>query len=136
VETNEARVYFALDGDDFDPDDITELLGIEPTNIRRKGSKIPDEIPKMNSWELSTSQVIDECIDIFDMSMHIVNILKPALDVIIEAKYKFDLKSRLQVVLTLSSNKEHSTSAIGFEAEVVAFLGAMGAFIDIDTYKH
>ncbi|WP_220745276.1 DUF4279 domain-containing protein, partial [Shewanella colwelliana] len=52
--TNEGRVYFALDGDDFDPDVLTKFLGIEPTSIIRKGEKIPDRLPKSSSWELST----------------------------------------------------------------------------------
>ena len=38
--TNEGRVYFALDGDDFEPDQLTEFLGMTPTSIMRKGSKI------------------------------------------------------------------------------------------------
>jgi len=33
-------------------------------------------------------------------------------------------------------NEEHSTPAIGFEVDTVKFLGEIGAFIDIDTYKH
>jgi len=136
VETNEGRVYFALDGDDFDPDEVTEFLGLVPTNIRRKGSRIPGKLPKMNSWELSTEQVIDEYIDVFEMSTQIVNVLKPKLDLIIEAKDRFKAEPRFQVVLTFSMNEEHSTPAIGFEVETTEFLGAIGAFVDIDTYKH
>lgn len=136
METNEGRVYFALDGDDFDPDDVTEFLGLEPTNIRRKGSRIRGKVPKMNSWELSTEQVVDEYIDVFELSTKIVSVLKPKLDLIIEAKSKFNAEPRFQVVLTFSTNEEHSTPAIGFEVETTEFLGAIGAFVDIDTYKH
>ncbi|WP_230552727.1 DUF4279 domain-containing protein [Teredinibacter turnerae] len=49
LKTNEGRVYFALDGDNFDPDKVTKLLGIEPTSIRRKGSRIPVKVPADNS---------------------------------------------------------------------------------------
>lgn len=35
MDTNEGRVYFALDSDDFDPDDeVTEFIEIEPTSIK------------------------------------------------------------------------------------------------------
>ena len=136
METNEGRVYFSFDGDDFDPDEITKFLGLEPTNIMRKGSRIPGKIPKMNSWELSTDQVTDEYIDIYELSTQVVSILKPKLDLIIESKSRFNAEPRFQVVLTFSSNEESSTPAIGFEIETTKFLGAIGAFVDIDTYKH
>lgn len=136
MEINEGRVYFALDGNDFDPDDITKFLGLEPTNIRRKGSRIPGKVPRMNSWELSTDQVIDESINIFELSTQIVSILKPKLDLIIESKSRFNAETRFQVVLTFSTNEECSTPSIGFEVETTRFLGAIGAFVDIDTYKH
>jgi len=38
--------------------------------------------------------------------------------------------------LWFSINEEHSTPAIGFEVEAVKFLGEIGAFVDVDTYKH
>ena len=136
METNEGRVYFALDGDDFDPDEVTEFLGIKPTSIRRKGSKVLGKIPKMNSWELSTDHIINECIDVFEMTTEIVNKLKPKKDLILQAKVRFNALPRFEVVLWLSLNEEHSTPAIGFEVETVEFLGEIGAFVDIDTYKH
>ena len=136
MRTNEGRVYFSLDGDNFDPDEITELLDLAPTSIRRKGSKIIGKVPKINSWELSTEKVIDDFIDVFEMSGKIINILRPKMELILEAKKRFNAEPRFQVVLTLSMNEEHSTPAIGFEIETIEFLGAIGAFVDIDTYKH
>lgn len=136
METNEGRVYFTLDGDDFDPNELTRFLGIEPTSVLRKGSKIPDKIPKMNSWQLSTENIVYEYIDVFEMATEIVNKLKPAKHLIIQAKDRFRVSPRLEVVLWFSMNEEHSTPAIGFEIDTVKFLGEVGAFIDIDTYKH
>ena len=136
METNEGRVYFSLDGDDFNPDELTVFLGIKPTSVRRKGSKVPGKIPKMNSWELSTEQVIDEYIDVFEMATAVVNQLKPKKDLILEAKERFKVSPRFEVVLCFSMNEEHPTPAIGFEIETVEFLGEIGAFVDIDTYKH
>ncbi len=49
---------------------------------------------------------------------------------------RFNLSPRLEVVLWFSVNEEHSTPAIGFEVDTIKFLGEIGAFIDIDTYKH
>lgn len=136
METNEGRVYFALDGDDFDPDDLTRFLGIEPTSVVRKESKIPNEIPKMNSWKISTENIVSEYIDIFEMTSYIINKLKPLKHLLIQAKELYKISPRLEVILWFSMNEEHSTPAIGFEADTVKFLGEVGAFIDIDTYKH
>ena len=136
MDTNEGRVYFALDGDDFDPDEVTEFLGIQPTSIMRKGSKAGGKLPKISSWAVSTENIVNEYIDVFDMATEIINILKPKKNLIIQAKELFNVSPRLEVVLWFSVNEEHSTPAIGFEPETVSFLGEIGAFIDIDTYKH
>ena len=136
LETNEGRVYFALDGDNFEPDDVTKLLGIEPTSVKRKGSRVPGKIPNTNSWQLSTENTVHEYIDVFEMAKEIINKLIPVKDLIIQAKKRFNVSARLEVVLWFSMNEEHSTPAIGFEVDTVKFLGEIGAFIDIDTYKH
>jgi len=136
LKTNEGKVYFALDGDDFDPDKLTEFIGIKPTSVIRKGSKIRGKIPKIDSWRLSTENIATECIDVFEMTTEIINKLKPLKHRIIQAKDRFKVSPRLEVVLWFSMNEEHSTPIIGFEVDTIKFLGEIGAFVDIDTYKH
>lgn len=136
MKTNECRVYFAFDGDEFDPDEITAFLGIEPSYTKRKGEKIPGKIPKKNSWVLSTEDVKSEYVDIYEMSTDIVNQLKPKKAQIIELKNKYDLAVRFQVVLAIAMNEDISTPAIGFEIDTVSFLGEVGAFIDVDSYRN
>ena len=134
--TNEGRVYFALDGDDFDPDSLTDYLGIEPTSIMRKGARIPNKVPVRNSWAVSTENIVNEYIDVFDMACEITKQLIPKQELIIKAIQEFDLVPRLEVVLWFSVNEKHSTPALGFDSETIKFLGEIGAFIDVDTYKH
>ncbi len=134
--TNEGRVYFSLDGDELEPDLITELLGIKPTKTSLKGSVIAGKMPTENSWELSTAQLVDEYIDIYEMSAQLISSLIPKRDLIIEAVNKFSARPRLQVVLTFSINEEHSTPAIGFDTTMIEFLAYIGAYIDVDTYRH
>jgi hypothetical protein len=126
----------SLDGDNFDPDDLTEYLGIEPTSTKRKGERIQNLLPKTSSWQLSTDNIVNNVIDVFEMSSSIVKKLLPKKELIIKAKAHFGVSPRLEVVLFISTNELHSTPAIGFDADVVAFLGEIGAYIDIDTYKH
>ncbi len=133
---NEGRVYFALDGDDFDPDELTLFLGIEPSYILRKGSRIPGRVPVKNSWSISTENIVNEYINIFEMSSSIIKIIKPFKGKILEAVDAFKLTPRFEVVLSISMSDEYSTPALGFEADDISFLGEIGAFIDIDTYRN
>ncbi|RHW74561.1 DUF4279 domain-containing protein [Colwellia sp. RSH04] len=134
--TNEGRVYFSLDGDDFEPDDVTAFLGMSPTSVKRKGSKVPNKIPAKNSWELSTENVVNDYIDVFAMAESITDTLVPIKDKLKSVIESYNLVPRFEVVLWFSVNEEHSTPAIGFEPSTIKFLGEIGAFIDIDTYKH
>ncbi|MBA3238296.1 MAG: DUF4279 domain-containing protein [Parachlamydiaceae bacterium] len=132
---NEGRVYFCLFGDDFDPNEVTEFLGINPTSIQIKGERVPNIFPKESSWMLSTDNIVNDLVDVYTLATSIVNDLKSKKDLIIEAKKKFNVFPMLQVVLWFSLNEEDSTPVIGFEADTIKFLGEIGAFIDIDTYR-
>lgn len=128
---NEGEVYFALFADEFDPDEVTKIIGIEPTKTRRKGNPIP----KHTSWVYSTGQVEDEVVDVYEMSSSLIAKLAPHAEEIIKAKEKFCLEAVLEVVLTVTPDDSKSTPAIGFESEVIAFVHKVGATIDIDTYR-
>ena len=39
--TNEGRVYFSLDGEAYNPEDVTSLIGLKPSKTKVKGSRIP-----------------------------------------------------------------------------------------------
>ncbi|MDQ8196402.1 DUF4279 domain-containing protein [Coraliomargarita sp. SDUM461004] len=136
MNTNEGRVYFALFGDSFDPDELTEFLGIEPTSVSRKGERIPDQLPKCSSWQISTDNIKNEIIDIYEMAESIVEPLQKHHERISEAMHRFNLAAVLQVVLWISDNEKHPMPAIGFETETIKFLAEIGASIDVDTYKH
>ena len=133
---NECRVYFAFYGDGFDPEELTRFIGIEPTSTKLKGEKVPGRVPKNSSWTLSTDNVSGERADVYELASEIVSQLQPKKDLIIKAMERFSAFSKLQVVLSLSMKEEVSTPAIGFDVSTTKFLGEIGAFIDIDTYKH
>ncbi len=131
---NEGRVYFAFDGTDYDPSEITKILNIEPTQIRYKGELPSANLPKKTSWMLSTPNIVDEYIDIYQMATSITKTLEPKINLIKQIKEQFTLTTRLEVVLWFSVDENSSTPAIGFEVETIDFLGKVGALIDIDTY--
>ena len=129
---NEAEVYFALRGDDFDPDVITHIVGIQPTSTRRKGTPAP----KCAVWKISLGKVEGEIIDVYELSSALVSKLLPYQDRIAMEKEELGLDAVLQVVLWITTDESKKTPAIGFDSQVIAFLNAVGAGIDIDTYRN
>jgi len=130
---NEGEVYFALRGDHvFDPDVITQRLGIEPTRVMRKA----DPRPKITSWELSSGKVVDEVVDVYSMSSNLVSRLAGSSESIKQLVDELNLSAVLQVVLRIAMDDSKSTPAIGFDENTIKFLGKVGASIDVDTYRN
>ena len=125
---NEAEVYFALFGENVEPDEITKIVGLEPTEAQRR------EPPKKSSWKLSSGKVAADHIDIYEISSALVSRLLPQLGEIQTAIHHHHLESVLEVVLWISTDEGISTPAIGFDSRVISFLSSVGAEIDIDTY--
>jgi len=69
MESDNSYVYFALTGDNFDTDEVTNRLGITPTDSLRKGDKGKYKpIIEFASWKLSTDKgqeyiLIDKLVD-------------------------------------------------------------------------
>jgi hypothetical protein len=131
LSTNEGEVYFALDGDNFDPNEITAFLGIEPTSVIVKGKPGSNK----SSWKFSSGKIINDYIDTYDMASSLIETLEPKKELIIKAIEKFKVKARFEVVLWFTCNENISTPGIGFDEKTINFLGAVNAYIDIDTYK-
>lgn len=132
--SNKGRAYFALSGYHFNPDDITRLLGIEPTSVNAAGASSSLDQPVISSWELSTETVnSDESdIDVYKLTDSILKQLEPIKEKIIEVCKSHNLSPRMGVVLTLSIDKDESSPDVGFGARMIRFLADLGAFINID----
>ena len=133
---NEGKVYFAFDGVDYDPHQITKILNIKPTKIRFKGELPSGKLPKETLWIFSTENIVDEYIDIYEMATSLIKELEPKIDLINQIKKDFNLTTRLEVILFFSVDEQSSTPCIGFEVGTINFLDKVGASIDIDTYLH
>ena len=105
--SNKGRAYFALLGYHFDPDNITRLLGIEPTSVDAAGAYSGLDKPVISSWELSTETMSGE-VDVFALTDIIVKQLEPIKEKIVEVCKSHNLSPRLGVVLTLSIDKDES----------------------------
>lgn len=132
--SNKGRAYFALVGYHFNPDDITRLLGLEPTSVDDSGTKSGLDKPAISAWELSTDTITsdEDEVDIYKLTETILKQLEPVKDKIIEACKNQNLSPRMGVVLTLSIDKGQSSPEVGFGGRMIRFLADIGAFINVD----
>lgn len=130
--SNKGRAYFALLGYHFNPDDITRLLGIEPTSVNAAGAYSGLDKPVISSWELST-ETITGAVDVFALTDIIVKQLEPVKEKIVEVCKSHNLSPRLGVALTLSVDKNESSPEVGFGARTIRFLADTGAFIEVEN---
>ena len=130
--SNKGRAYFALLGYHFNPDDVTRLLGIEPTSVDAAGAYSGLDKPVISSWELST-ETIAGTVDVFALTDIIVKQLEPVKEKIVEVCKSHNLSPRLGVALTLSVDKNESSPEVGFGARTIRFLADTGAFIEVEN---
>lgn len=129
--SNQGRVYFALSGYHFNPEDITRLIGIKPTTVNAAGASSGLDKPVISSWELSTEMHSDS-FDVYKMTDLLIKQLEPMKEKILQVIKSHNLSPRIGVVLVLFADKNKSSPDVGFGARTVRFLAEIGAFINIE----
>jgi len=134
--SNKGRAFFALSGYHFNPDDVTRVLGIEPTSTNAAGMSAGHDKPAISSWEISTDTMNsdDVEVDLYKLTEIILKQLEPIKEQILQICKSHNLSPRMGVVLTLSTDKDDTCPDVGFGGRLVKFLAEIGAFINID-YK-
>jgi hypothetical protein len=127
--------YFALKGDDFDPTEITNKLGLPPTKTFRKG-ELGEYIPvsRFTMWSIST-EVGKENLLLDNGVEDLVDKLFDKIDLINELKIEYDLNSVLEIVMWIDTNEEESTPALGHNLKTIEFLYRTGTITDVDIYR-
>ena len=131
--SNTGRAYFGLSGYHFNPDDITRIIGLEPTSTNNGGMIGSLDKPSISSWELSTDTITDD-VDVYELIEIILKQLEPAKEKILQVIKSHNLSPRVGVVMVLSVDKEESVPDVGFGARSIRFMADIGAFINIE-YK-
>ena len=131
--SNEARAHFTLSGYHFNPDHVTQHLGIQPTSIDASGANSGMDKPVISSWELSTDTVTDD-VDVYKLTDLIIKQLEPVKEKLLQVIKSHNLSPRIGVILVLSVDKKESVPDVGFGARTVRFLADIGAFINVE-YK-
>jgi len=129
--SNQARAHFTLSGYHFNPDDITRLLGIQPTSVNAAGASSGLDKPVISSWEISTDTITDD-IDVYKLTDILIKQLEPVEKKILQVIKSHNLSPRIGVVLVLSVDKDEVAPDVGFGARTIRFLADIGAFINVD----
>ena len=135
--SNKGRAYFGISGYHFNPDDVTRILGLEPTSVNAAGMSASLDKPVISSWEFSTDTITsdEQEVDIYKLiDDEILKKIEPAKDKIIEVCKNQNLSPRLVVELVLSVDKDENCPEVGFGSRVTRFCADVGAFINVD-YK-
>lgn len=135
--SNKGRAYFGLSGYHFDPDVVTNFIGLEPTSVNNAGMNGNLDKPVISSWEFSTETITSDTqdLDIYKLiDDEILKKIEPAKDKIIEICTSHNLSPRIGIVLTLSIDKDEDSPDVGFGSRVIKFCSEIGAFINVE-YK-
>lgn len=129
--SNTARAHFTLAGYHFNPDHVTQHLGIQPTSVDASGAKSDLSKPVLSSWELSTETVTGD-IDVYKLTDNLIKKIEPVKDKILAICKSHNLSPRLNLILVLSVDKGESVPDVGFGGKTIRFLAEIGAFINVD----
>jgi len=132
--STKGRAYFGLSGYHFNPDDITRLLGTEPTSTNAGGMQGSLDKPSISSWEISTDTITSDQgdVDVYVLTDLILKKLEPIKDKIIEICKSHNLSPRIGIALNLSIDKDESSPEVGFGARLIRLAAEIGAFINVD----
>lgn len=133
--SNKGRAFFGISGYHFDPDLVTQIIGLEPTSTNNAGMRGNLDKPVISSWEFSTPTINSDTqeLDIYKLiDDEILKKIEPSKDKIIEVCKAHNLSPRIGVVLTLSIDKDETNPDVGFGARIIRFCSEVGAFINVD----
>lgn len=133
MERTTVRVYFSLFGDEFPIPNVTEKLGIIPTETYKKGDLIPNRSPlilrKETSWTIDTGYQVS--LDVSNQLQQIINQLKNKVSIINEIKKTYSLKCKFFIILQIENG---DTPGLYLDNKQIEFANSIKAEFDIDLY--
>jgi|GEM_PF-2053963 len=135
-------IYFGLHGD-FEPDDVAAKIPLKADRSKKKHSTNPERgIPVnsslrygMGAIEVLPNGVLEVYSAADDLLERLTPIRKQLIAAVSPKKGKSKLKATIQVVMDFPIDDSVSTPVLGFSPELIEFAAAVGASIDIDTYR-
>jgi Domain of unknown function (DUF4279) len=138
---NQICIYLSIFGNNFNPEDLTAKINIQPTHTHRKGDIIPRPKSlyvkpgspplrrKEDAWRYDLGYI--HTIDSDEISDIIEKTFRDKVSDISEFIKTYNLLVKLFVVLNIDPEQ---TPAVGFKPSFVKILGDLYAEIDMDIY--
>ena len=127
---NECYTYFRISGD-FDPDTISEMLGILPDRSWKIGDSRNDgSTYDFSSWSCGRCDEYD--LDTGNQMRKTISVLSDKIDVLNSIRKEFDVIFVLEVVPTIYVND--IKPALAPPLDVIDFCHATRTELDIDYY--
>lgn len=132
-EKSRIRAYLNITGIGFNPEEVTSLLGVTPTETWRLGDIIPKTIAKYkhDGWEISTDEEIGINLDVEKHVRELLNQIKHCSDKIKEIclRYKLDVEIDCEVF-----DWGNDRPMLTFSKDTLKQMADIGAELDIDYY--
>ncbi|MCM3599052.1 DUF4279 domain-containing protein [Metabacillus idriensis] len=142
MDQTEVMAYFSLFGETFPTDEVTEMLGIEPTEVYNKGEFIvrspnPNVVTKGRIYRKETSWSFGTVYEkSFDIKYQLDQILKPLenkVEIINRLKKAYNLTAQITIVIKM---EDGATPGLHLDRDQIEFANQVGAEFDIDLYAN
>ena len=122
------RIDFWITGDLFEPREVSEILQIEPTKIRRK-EEYPLPQTALTSWKLSTKK--EECKAVCWQFEKLIKLLKGKEKLIIGMCEQYKLTASFTVVVEMEAG---DSPELVLTKDIILFIAAINAEVGFDLY--
>ncbi len=128
----EQRGLVAYERGIFDPDDITNLLGIQPFNCcaygdtKRNGTKY-----MFSSWDAERSEI--DRLDVEAQCMDTIKNLKNKIPLLKQIKEQYDVNFVIMIVPSIYGEEP---PFLYFNEEIIEFCYLTGTIINVDMYVY
>lgn len=123
------KCYFEVIGDGFNPDLLTEAMGIEPTKTWRVGdtTRRSGRPYKHDGWSIRSEEVAS--LDLREVVLPVLRRLLPVAGVLSEYCDRLNLEAVLSCAVYVEDDQ---MPALSLDSETIRMLSALGASLDID----
>ncbi|GAA1764455.1 DUF4279 domain-containing protein [Nonomuraea bangladeshensis] len=131
----EQQVYFMIQSDEYDPEQITRYVGVEPTRSEakesRRGRKSGRLLPPRHEWMLDSG--LAETTSLGEQTEAVMNQLAGAWDRIGELTAG-GTTATLVMLRSFEPGEHSNPRGLILDAEAISFLHKAGADLWIDEY--